>query len=78
MVNPSHIQIELPPMNGAQAFLLAELMEQIVAKIWRLHGDGKDFQDQVFLNWSSTPSDFEYPDAETTYSDEMDNAEIPF
>jgi len=44
-----HAQIHLPPLNGEQAFLLAEALERAVRAIWRAHGDDMaDFQARVF------------------------------
>lgn len=44
-----HARVNLPPMSGEQAYLLAAILEQTATAIWRAHGDAMaDFQGRAF------------------------------
>lgn len=44
-----HGRVDLPPMNGEQAYLLASILEQTASALWRAHGDAMaDFQGRAF------------------------------
>lgn len=46
---PRHVSVELPPMTGEQAYLLATILEQTATALWRTHGDAMaDFQGRAF------------------------------
>ena len=71
-------RIELPELNGEQAFLLADILEQIAHLIWQAHGDAMaDFQGRVFPDWPAMPPDPDEPPDENLYEDgEMENMEF--
>ena len=64
MKNKSNNEIKIPPMNGEQAFLVAELLDQVVSAIWHTHGDAmSNFQGRALPDWPSARPDFyTYPD----------------
>lgn len=48
-MNTKRNYIELPPLSGEQAYLLAFILEKAAMAIWNLHGDAMaDFQGRVF------------------------------
>lgn len=34
-----HAQVHLPPLSGAEALLLCNLMDRAITALWRTHGD---------------------------------------
>jgi hypothetical protein len=51
-----HARVDLPPMNGEQAYLLAAILEQTATAIWRAHGEAMaDFQGRVFPDAPQPP-----------------------
>lgn len=61
-----HTQIHLPPLTGAQAYLLVGILDRAVAAIWRAHGDDMaDFQGAEY-------PDLQPPDDAVIWSDRPD------
>lgn len=71
-MNSNH-HIELPELTGEQAFLLVEILEQIVFSIWSHHeAQMADFHSQVFPDWTSARFSHEPPPDDEEYIEEID------
>jgi hypothetical protein len=37
--SPHHAQIHFPPLTGQEALLVVNLLDRVIAALWRTHGD---------------------------------------
>lgn len=67
-----HARVELPPMNGEQAYLLAAVLEKTVSALWRAHGDAMaDFQGRAFPDATPPPDAVTFIDRDFGPDDDL-------